>query len=301
MKIVKPVILTTAKLLSSNVPENDYAAYSAGTTYALGARVIYVVGDTHWIVESKQNGNLNHTPTGLDTDVWWLKIGNTNRWKMFDKSVQSQTTNADSISFSVKLDQVTNAIVLLNVSCASVNVQVNDPIDGLVYNTTFNMVSDSGITDWYSYFSEPIVRKQDLAITDLPTSYDATITVTLTDTGNTAACGGCLFGLQRDYGGAQYGLSTGITDYSVKKRNDFGDYEVLERAYSKWADLSFYCDNSLIEQLQIELTALRATPTIYIGADDYGNTIVYGFYKDFKITIAYPTESIVTLFADALT
>ena len=38
--IVKPMALTDVMLISTDVPETDYPAYAAGTTYALGARVI---------------------------------------------------------------------------------------------------------------------------------------------------------------------------------------------------------------------------------------------------------------------
>lgn len=48
MKIIRPFIVTDASLVSSNVPETDYADWAAGTTYALGdikqvATVFYTV------------------------------------------------------------------------------------------------------------------------------------------------------------------------------------------------------------------------------------------------------------------
>ena len=45
MKIIQPMTITTANLTASNVAETDYAAWSIATTYALGNRAIYVVGD----------------------------------------------------------------------------------------------------------------------------------------------------------------------------------------------------------------------------------------------------------------
>jgi len=40
MKIIRPLAITDAVLISSNVPENDYPPYAPGTTYALGTRVV---------------------------------------------------------------------------------------------------------------------------------------------------------------------------------------------------------------------------------------------------------------------
>jgi hypothetical protein len=302
MKIVRPISILDANLISSNVAENDYAAWSSGTTYSLGQRAIYVIVDTHWIVESLQAGNLNHTPTGAASDTWWLTVGYTNRWKMFDGAIQSQTSAADEIA--VALHSATNridSVALFNVDCASVRVQVTDATDGLVYDQTKNMVSPSGITDWYAYFFEPITRIADYVFTELPPYLNATIDVTLTDLGGMVLCGACVLGLSREIGGTQYGASAGIQDYSVKQQDAFGNYAVLERAYSKRAVFQIMVANTLIDELQTILAGYRATPVVYVGTDLYASTMVYGFYKDFSIVISYPTVSILSIELEGLT
>ena len=40
MQLIKPVTVTDTVLVSSNVPENDYAEWAVGTTYDTGDRVI---------------------------------------------------------------------------------------------------------------------------------------------------------------------------------------------------------------------------------------------------------------------
>jgi hypothetical protein len=301
LKIIRPMTVDDAALADSNVLENDYPAYNAGTTYALGDRVIYVTTDTHWIVESLQNSNTGHTPTGEAPDTWWLKIGNTNRWKMFDQSVQSQTENADSIEVEIIADGIASGLALLNVSAATANITVTDAIDGEVYNEDFNLTSDSGIQDWYAYFFEPIVRMSELAVTDLPSYAGATISVTLTDTGNTAKCGALILGQFRELGDTQYGMSLGITDYSVKQQDDFGNYTILERAYRRRAELTLWVQNGFVDQLHTTLASFRAEPTVYIGADEFGASIIYGFYKDFDINVSFPTHSICNLQLEGLT
>lgn len=483
MKIIRPITITTAKLLSSNVAETDYAAYAAGTTYALANRVIYISGDSHWIVESLQNTNTGHTPTGLSTDTWWLLISNTNLWKMFDQAVNSQTSNADSISVSLLGSGRNDSVALLNVSAqtarvkmidthgatrtnlltysdqfdnaawgkqtininvtpntmlapdgtvtadlvtdnetsspgliyqtigsmpagtqyncsiyikqgtassssfncyASGDVETNSEItwtagapslsigtvtdvgggwfrisiqvvtavtgtfnfrlwpvsrsladsvtgsiylwgaqlevgtvatdyiqttsatasfigDGIVYDQTVSLVSDSGINDWYAYFFEPIVRIQDKVIGSLPPYNNATINVTLADTGNTALCGACILGMSKELGSTQYGMSMGITDYSVKQQDAFGNYTILQRAFRRTADMSLFVPNTLIDQLEILLSSYRSTPNIYIGSDGYSSSIVYGFYKDFSINVNYVDYSICTISLEGIT
>lgn len=379
MKIVRPMTVNDANLLSSNVAETDYAAYNAGTTYALGDRIIlvspaaavtisianpgvitwvghglpnntpvvftttgnlpagivagvrYFVRDAatntlrlcskvggnaiittgsqsgvhtataqiHKVYESLQAGNLGHSPPS--SDAWWLDCGSTNRWKMFDTSVTSQTSAADELEVSVEASGRVNTVALLNVSAATARVVMTDDVDGVVFDETQTLSSDSGITDWYAYFFEPIVRATDALFSNLPPYADAQIDITLTDTGSAVLCGAALLGLAREIGGVQYGASVGIQDYSVKQQNDFGDYTILERAFSKRGVWAVYVDNGVVDELAKILAEYRATPTLYIGSEDFTSTYIYGFYKDFSIVISYPTESICNLELEGLT
>lgn len=300
MRIVRPATVNDAALVSSNVPETDYAAWSAATTYPLGAFVIKTA--THRVYKSLQAGNLNHDPaTEPATPVWWQDWGATNRWKMFDDLVGVQTSNADSIAVALTFAERIDSVILLNVSAASVRVTMTDVTDGVVFDQTYNMVSDSGITDWYAYFFEPIVRKSDLSVTGLPPYINARLDITLTDPGATVLCGECIAGLSRYLGGAQYGAKVGIQDYSVKTTDAFGNYTILERAFARRGSFSVWMDAGIISETQTLLASFRATPTVYIGSDDIDATIIYGFYKDFDITIAYPDVSLCNLEIEGLT
>lgn len=299
MKILRPVVINDAALTSTNIPETDYAAYSAGTTYALGARVIVVGTNIHKIYESLSSGNIAHTPATSPT--FWLDLGATNRWKMFDYSVTSQSTNANTIDITCHATGRTNGIALINVSAATVRVKMTDAIDGVVYDRTFSLVSIAGIDDFYAYFFEPVVRLGDLVILDMPPYYNATIQVTLSAPGETVRCGAIVIGMLINVGGLQYGATVGIQDYSVKTRDDFGNYTILQRAFSKNANFTVWISASMVDQLEILLAAYRSVPTVYIGSELYGSTLIYGYYKGFSIAITYATESVCTIELEGLT
>ena len=286
-------------LISSNIAETDYAAWAAGTAYALAARVIVISANSHKVYESLQATNTGHAP--LTSPTWWLEVSNTNRWQMFDKSVQAQSSNATTINVSIKPTQRVDSVVLLNISAYSVQIKMTDNIDGLVYDQTTILASDSGINNWYGYFFEPVVRMTDFIANDLPPYNGATIQAIMTETGGTAYCGGFMAGLQQFLGNTQYGAKVGIQDYSIKTIDTFGNYTVLERAYKKTATFNLQLYTALVDQLMAVLTPLRATPIIYYGADGFDSTVIYGFYKDLSITISYPSVSICTLEIEGLT
>ena len=300
MKLVRPIEVTEAILTSSNILENDYPVWSAATTYALGDRVIVI--STHSVYESVQASNLNHNPTTDTTTppTWWVRVGATNKWKMFDKVVNDASTNADTIEFDLTITGKANSLTFLNFDADEITIIANDPIDGEVYNKTFNLNQTSGINNWYSYFFEPITKVTDISINDLPSYSNMTISVIIDNTGSVASCGECIVGVQRQIGTTQMGASLGIIDYSVKKTDDFGNFTVLERAFSKRLDMTVWIDNNELDEVQRLLNLYRATPIVYIACDKYTSTLIYGFYRDFETVVSYPMLSLLNIDLESL-
>ena len=285
LKVIPPLTITDSRLTSSNVAETDYAAWSSATTYSLGQRVIVV--STHKVYESLQNSNLNKDPTLASNATWWIEVSPTNRWKMFDISNTTQTTNADSIVVTITPGQVVNSVSLMNLEGISIRVKVTDPLEGVVYDKTVSLNNNGTINNWYNYFFSPISKKKSVVITDMPSYGTAIIEITVTNTGRTAKCGVCTLGQINYLGeGINLGATVGIQDYSRKEKNDFGDYVVVQRNYAKRAKYTMAVLNEQIDALQNLLADLRTTACVWIGDDNYESTMIYGFYKDFDIVIS---------------
>ena len=297
MKLIRPLAMTPAALIASNVAEADYPAWSAATSYAAAERVIVL--EDHTIYESLTSANLNQTP-GI-TPTAWKVIGATNRWRMFDYILGSQTSNPDSITVSLLATGRCDAIALLNVVAASARFVMTDAVDGVVYDKTYSLVSVEGIADWYSYFFEPIFSKTDLVELELPPYANVTLTITLAAAGSMVACGACVIGQQRTLGGTQYGAKIGIQDYSGKTRDAQGNYAIAQRAFSKRATFTLQIDSRMVDHLQTLLAGYRSTPIVYIGSELYGATMLYGFYKDFSVDIDYANTAFCSLELEGLT
>ena len=299
MLLIRPLKINDVVLTNSNVTESDYPPYAAGITFNLNQFCIVVGVDTHDVYQSLVASNVGNNPATSPTK--WALVSKTNRWKMFDGSVSSQTKRTDSIDITLTVaGSVVDSIALLNISAASVQV-IQKTSDGVTYNKTKSLVSTAGITDMYSYLTEPIVRMTDLVLTDLPPYANSTIRIILSDAGADVLCGACVVGQKRDIGGTQYGANAGIQDYSIKQKNAYGDYSILQRAFAKRADFTIQVESGMVDQVQALLAQYRAQPIVYVGSDLYSATIIYGFYKDFSITISYPTMSICSMQIEGLT
>lgn len=298
MRIIRPVAITDAILISSTVAEVDHAAYNAGTTYTIGQRVIVTTGD-HSIYESLQNANTGNAPATSLT--WWLKISATNRWKAFDSKIADQVSNTTSINYVFAPATGIDAISLLNMDATSINITITDPTDGEVYNVTTDLVSTENVIDGYTYCFEPILQRTDIALFDIPPYPAASISITVTYAGSTAKLGEIVIGKATRLGFTEYNPSISIIDYSRKEADTFGNYVVVQRTYSKRMSCSLFLDNGYVDEVVRQLSLYRATPLVWVGADDFSSLIVYGFYRSFDVTIPYPTQSACSLEIEGLT
>lgn len=289
VKIMPPIDVTYAKLTSSNVAETEYGNYAAGTTYAIGARVI--VPATHDVWESLANANLGNTPSTSPT--WWVRVGPTNRMSMFDTSVSSQTTKTGGIDVTVAPGETVDTLALLNVNASTIRVRMTDPVDGVVYDLTTNMIAPISESSWYMWFFEPIARKDFLLATLKPYG-SAAVRVELNDTG-AAACGVMALGLARKIGeGTLAGARTSIDDYSGKEKDTWGQYQLIERGYSNKASISTIVMAGMVDPVSKLLKARRAKPTLCVASDQYSNLVLFGLIS-FDITIQYALHSVCNL------
>ena len=300
MKVIQSHSITDSTLTSSTVTEADHAAWSSVTTYAINDYVIVTTPNVHKIYKSKQNSNLNNNPVTDTTATWWSDEGSTNRWKMFNAPVQQQTVNAGGIEVVITPAEITTSLALINTDCASVTVLITDPTEGTVFNETYDMVSDSGITSWYDYFFTAIVRKTQLAVLGLPPYSAAIITVTLTDSVS-ASCGFMTLGTYDTIGDSQYGASFGIIDYSTKDTDASGNVTVTTGNFSDTMDVDVIIETSRFAQVKTVLTSVRSTPSVWITEENTEGTIVYGFFREFDIIMTNPTVSLCTLQIEGLT
>ena len=294
MRFIRPTPITDTVLVSSSVPETDYAAYSAGTTYALAAKVIDAAA--HKVYESAQNGNVGHP---LTDSAWWIEIGATNRWKMFDQGLGSQTTQLNSIVVQLA-PGLANSLALLDIAASSVNITVTEGATTL-YDQTFQIGDGTLLDDWFGYFFYEIDSETALSVGDLPIYSGGIVTVTI-DAPVTARCGTLVIGRMVDIGKTLVGVQTSIIDYSRKETDVFGNTTVVERSYAKRIAANVFCENNRLDYITAQLAAIRATPVVWIAdhTGAYKFLTTYAFVKDWSITIPYADYSEASLTLEGL-
>jgi hypothetical protein len=248
------------------------------------------------------NSNLGNDPT-TDDGTNWLEISATNRWKAFDQKISDPVTNLNSIQY-VLSDPNSNitSVALFGLKGVTANVTVADGATE-VYNQDISLTDNRNIVDWYTYFFEEQVQKEQAQWLDIPPYLGSTVTITVTEaSGETAQLGQLVLGFLSDLGVTNYGTSISIEDFSRKETDDFGNFVVVERAFAQLADFDIQFETGNARKIQRTLAGFRATPIVYIGSEDtsYGTTI-YGFYRRFDLTLEGPSLSFGAIEVEGLT
>ncbi|MDV5823102.1 coiled-coil domain-containing protein [Sphingobium naphthae] len=257
LRLLRPASIDDAVLTSSNVPEDDYPAWSASATYALGARVM--LSATHRIYESAANGNVGNDPTGVSGQ--WIDIAPTNRWAMFDQALGSQTERAGSIVVSLDPVAPIDAVALLDVTAVSVRVQAPG------YDRTLS----------------PAIQPGAVTFLDLPATAGA-VTITISGSG-TVSAGTLLIGKLLGLGTTEASPTAAITDYSRKETDAFGEVTVVERAWAKRMDIKALISTAAVDVVAARIANVRAMPALWIGDATLESLAIYGFFKDFAIAV----------------
>ncbi len=254
LQLLQPVTVAGAVLASSNVAENDAAEWSASATYATGARVMRVA--THRVYESLTAANVGNDPAGASGK--WLDVGPTNRWSMFDEALGTSTNNTSSIQVALNAGSA-NAVALLDVVASTVRVRA----------TGYDRTVPAGTGA--------------ITFLDLP-SNAGTVTVTIAGTG-TVSVGTLLIGRVTTLGLTEASPTAGITDFSRKDVDEFGEVTIVQRAWAKRMTARALIRTDAVDIVANRIAAVRAQPSLWIGQTGLDSLTVYGFFKDFSIEV----------------
>lgn len=276
---------------NNTVATQQNPSVTAGDTFIYNNYVYEVLSDNN---DQPDLGAALPAPT-------WLNKGFINPLRMYDGKLDSLTTSDSDLSITVTANTLVTGIAVFNVDAATIQITMTDPDDGIVFDTdVVDMLDNSAVNDWFAYFFSPYIKKKDFATLDVPPYPDAMITVSIDGAGAGTAIGELVVGEVFDVGETQYNTSVGILDYSRKEQDQFGKFNIIKRRFSKRADYDIKIMTNAASGVQRTLADLRAEPAVFIGDADKEETIIYGYYRSFDISISSPSISDATITVEGL-
>lgn len=300
MRVLHPVAVTDAMLISSNAPEpaSGEVAWSASTSYAVGA-----IAYRPALHKRYRRLVAGATPTAPESDTEnWAYVGATNRWGMFDDTSAATALAAGPLTV-VFAPGIVGALAVMGLAGDTLTVTMTDGDGGpTVYSASVPLV-ESSIIDWYGYFFEPFNTRQVVLLDDLPPYQNGRITVTLAAVG-AVAIAHCIAGTMAELGASLYGATAGIRDYSRKTVDEGTGVVTLSRGrYAQTLRARFHLADGAVNAVHRRLQALRSTPCVWV-ADDGGDIeplVVYGYYRDFALDLQSHRGSFYSLEIEGMT
>lgn len=293
-RVIRPIEIASASLISTNVPENDYTAWAPGS-YVADTWVRH----NHKVWKSLKTTTKEPGAAGSEND--WLDGGATNRWRMFDDKVGTQTVLEDGIEIVLNVDDFADSVTLLNLHSNAIRVTGTDANEGQVYQREV-LTLDAGAADWWEYFFDPVTRISDVVLDDLPPYAGIDIKVeVIVPVGEEARIGALGLGSKFDIGCARWGSSVSIRDFSIKEQDEWGNTFVQQRDFSKRPEFDLVIETDRIDLVMAELAKLRAVPAVYIAHSKFTSTIALGFYRELMMVLSNPSVSECTLTIEGLT
>jgi hypothetical protein len=300
MRVIPPITITNAILTSSSCaePSSGEASWLVGTTYALGAQVIDAT--RHRTYQSLQAANTgNAVPTlPATSNAWWLDIGPSNRWGMFDLFRNTATTTAGTLTVVLTPGQRINSIAFLGLVATSVEVSMT--LSGVtVYDTTVTLTNRQ-VLNWYDYYYASFGTAPSVVLYDLPPISNGIITITIINTAGSVSCGSMALGNYVWLGATQYDAVTDSLNFSTVTRDSFGNSTLIPRRSVPTTQQTVWADASNLNAVRNLKSLLNAVPAVWSGLDDstqpyFEALLIVGIYKQFTINLTYIDKVVVTL------
>jgi hypothetical protein len=285
--VLAPTTITTAMVSSVtagglNLTEDSTQAWNAGATYAVGARVH--VASTHRVYESVKDGNLGKDPTLLVNQVsaagvatWWIDIGPTNKFAMFDSLISTPTVAASPLTFTIAPGAF-NGLAMFGIDADQISVTVRDPGTGTVIYSYSAPLEGSPPADYYEYFFEGFRPQKQFIATGIEPYSSAQLTVTLSKVTGTVKLGMLAVGDRRPLGAPLRGASVEPVDYSYVSTDAFGNTTIRRRPSATGLSIRTKMDNADANDVLVTVQELLSVPVVVFGSTEpgYENLTVFG-------------------------
>jgi hypothetical protein len=272
--------------------------YNAGTAYGLGATASS--SSTHRVYESLQAANTGNPFPVLPatSTAWWIDVGPTNKFAMFDLMRNTQTASTSALTVVVAPGQRINTLGILGMVADSITITATSG-GATVYSYTESLIVRE-VLDHYMYAYEPFATQPSTVVFNVPPYSNLIYTITLTRSVGNIKCGSVVQGTYAYIGDTQYEAESDALNFSTIDRTLYGDAILVPRRSVPKTNQQLMLDKSKVNRVYALRTALNAVPALWTALDDASDgyfelLLILGVYKRFTINAKLPTNALVTL------
>lgn len=294
LRVIAPISITEAMMISTNIAENDHPEWDAGTTYAAGDRVI--VASVHTVYESVAGSNVGNSPTAVGSTAW-VAVMKTRTWRPFDQGLSDSITNSGTIQYLIAPYTLVRGVGLVGAEALYATVRVKTAGGTVLASQTVYLADYSEMVDAISMVTVEPGYREKVPFEDIVCTPGNRVEITIGDGTGSPKVSEITMGDVITIATPLSGAEIGIDDYSDFTEDAWGGVTITEKGYRDYTDLPLYVDSGYVSRLRRRLAGLRAKMAFYYitdGTDDFGTT-VYGRYDKLSMIVNGPQHSEMSL------
>lgn len=233
--------------------------------------------------------------------AFWIDVGPTNRYAMFDLSANTQTVAASPLSVVVSPGQRINTCGLTGLSANTLVISATSVTGGgTVYGPVTIDLNRRDVADGYDYAFEPFSTNPSAIVFNIPPYSDIIVTVTLSATSGNVKCGSQVLGTYIYLGSAEYGATNDGQNFSTVTRDLYGNATLVPRRTLPKTTQRLFVASARVNKVKAARVLLNATPALWTGLDDaasdwFDMLTILGIYTQFVIGAAHNGMAEITL------
>lgn len=248
MKFIKQEIISYT---SPNISQ-EYATWSASTTYGLGGTNIAMYGNYFWI--SSVAGNLNHIPS--EESPYWVKWGVSNYYSLIDTQSTTETVVSTNLVCTFSASNI-DTLAIGYYTCQTLKIETLSGAGAVIDTQTITQSFNENVFDYYDYIYSDYTVSTDRAkyfdifrgATNIKVSF-------LKGTFSQVKCGFLVGGTAINMGATMDEVKIGWSSYSTRTTDIFGIMTIVKRAAQDLIDFQTVISS-------IELMNLRRIAKAY--------------------------------------
>ncbi len=276
LRIIEPFAITEANIDATNVVLET--AWTAGT---------YNLGDVRRVGERlfEVSAAATTQDPGLPATTEWFDAGPANRYAAFDlqfgadkyRVIDTITSRADSITYTLTGLPRLSAMAFFGLQATQISIVGTLDTTGDVADVTYNLQDSTPYLGsfWRWFFAQQSLERSYVTF-GLNIPIGATVVVTLTNTGSTAAVSTIAMGIADEYGDVEVQSTRGLRSRSVKKTEGTLT-SLLRRTPASRIGYRVHLDGYTAAPFWRTINDLEGVAAVFAGPDDNPELIGYGF------------------------
>lgn len=255
---------------------------SRGNSYYYIIKALYNTDEIPSILLTTGNST-NWTYQGFE----WENVGISNTAVFYYDGGSNTLSSVSSYDGTMVMEydaSNSDTLALLTVEGATINVELRDSLDNVLWSASNSGLDTSIISDWYEYFTYTPVYLSNFYYRYPRYSSNVYIHIEITpsDSGY-SRCSLVVAGTSILFGDVLLSPEYSIDDYSKKDVDMNGYVTVTDGRYRDKMTLDMFSPVGKTDYIINRLKTFRAKPTVWVVSESFSNGIIYGFYRDMSM------------------